>query len=270
MKSKMGTRREFIKKAASSSLGLITVPTIITKNVKGANDKVNIGLIGTGGHGVRRNMSHYLKINDCRVVALCDVDAVRLKDAQQIVNQAYENKDVKIYSDFRELLLRRDIDAIQISTPDHWHVYQSIASIKAGKHVCCEKPTRTIKEGRILVEQIKKHDKIFQTSLEDRFLEPYYRMAKLVREGRIGRLKKMRVGLPGENRIGGSDDFTTQAVPDHFDYDMWLGPAPEAPYAPGRCHFNFRWFNDYAGGSLADWGAHLIDTAQLCNHAETW
>ena len=264
----MKTRREFIKNVAYSSLGLLTVPTIIPASVKGANDKVNIGMIGTGSHGIRRNLRNYLALKDCKVVALCDVDSLRMQEAKSMINEKYNDKHVRLFDDFRDLLERQDIDAIQISTPDHWHVYMSIAALKAGKHVCCEKPTLTIKQGRILVNEINKQDKLYQTSMEDRWLKPYFRMAKLVREGRIGQLKKMRVGLPGDNNIRFSTDQTTQPPPKHFNYDMWLGPAPVAPYSPARCHFNFRWIFDYSAGSIADWGAHIIDTAQLCNFSE--
>lgn len=265
----MGTRREFIKKTASTSLGLLTVPTIIPASVNGANDRVNIGMIGTGTHGIRWNLRNYLALDDCRVVAICDVDKLMMQEAKSVINEKYNDKHVSLFDDFRDMLERKDIDAIQISTPDHWHVYMSIAALKAGKHVCCEKPTLTIEQGRILVNEINKQDKLFQTSMEDRWLEPYFRMAKLVREGRIGQLKKMRVGLPGDNNIRFSTDQTTQEPPEHFNYDMWLGPAPAAPYSPARCHFNFRWNFDYSAGSIADWGAHLIDTAQLCNFSET-
>ncbi|WP_158027238.1 Gfo/Idh/MocA family protein [Labilibacter marinus] len=263
-------RRNFIKNASIASVGAATFPTIITSCVKGANDKVNIGMIGTGDHGIMRNLKNYLKIDNCRVVAICDVDKTRMNKAKGIINNHYQSDDVRLYDDFRELLLQKDIDAVQISTPDHWHVHMAIAAMQAGKHVCSEKPTLTIQQGRILVDQIKKHNLIFQTSLEDRYLEPYYRMAKLVREGHIGTLKKMRVGLPGQYKIRYDANTETAPIPDYFNYDMWLGPAPDAPYSPGRCHWNFRWINDYSGGNLTDWGAHLIDTAQLCNNAEIW
>lgn len=142
--------------------------------------------------------------------------------------------------------------------------------MKAGKDVCCEKPTLTIEQGRILADQIKKHNRIFQTSLEDRSYKQYLRMAELVRNGRIGKLRKLRAGLPGEFSIRFTRDTSIQPVPKGFDYDMWLGPAPWKPYCPGRCHWNFRWINDYSGGSLADWGAHIIDTAQWINGTEKW
>ena len=264
----MESRRNFIRKTGITSLGLMTAPTIITTSVKGANDKINIGMIGTGLHGITWNMRNYLQLDDCRIVALCDVDSKRMEEAESIVNEKYNSRSVRLYDDFRDLLQQQDIDAVQISTPDHWHVYMTIAALKAGKHVCCEKPTLTIQQGQILVNEIKKYDILYQTSMEDRWLEPYYRMVKLVREGKIGTVKKMRVGLPGFNNLEGSKDTTTQPVPKHFNYDMWLGPAPEAPYSPARCHFNFRWNFDYSAGSITDWGAHIIDTAQLCNFAE--
>ena len=270
MDKKRTPRRTFLKNAALSTAGILSLPSIISSCVKGANDKINVGLIGTGEHGIMRNLSNYLEIEDCRVVALCDVDSQRLAVAAGMTNEKYGNKKADTYGDFRELLLRNDIDAVQISTPDHWHVYLSVAAMKAGKHVCCEKPTLTIEQGRILVDQVEKYGKIFQTSLEDRALHPYHRMAELVRNGRIGELIKIRVGLPGEYSYGGNTDLMTQEVPDHFDYDMWLGPAPDAPYSPGRCHWNFRWIEDYSGGSLTDWGAHLIDNAQWCNGSEKW
>jgi len=264
----MESRRNFIRKTGITSLGLMTAPTIITTSVKGANDKINIGMIGTGLHGITWNMRNYLQLDDCRIVALCDVDSKRMEEAESIVNEKYNSRSVRLHDDFRDLLQQKDIDAIQISTPDHWHVYMTIAALKAGKHVCCEKPTLTIEQGQILVNVIRKYDKLYQTSMEDRWLEPYYRMVKLVREGKIGTLRKMRVGLPGYNNLEGSKDASTQPVPKHFNYDMWLGPAPEAPYSPARCHFNFRWNFDYSAGSITDWGAHIIDTAQLCNFAE--
>jgi len=146
-----------------------------------------------------------------------------------------------------------------ISTPDHWHVPMSIAAARAGKDVICEKPTLTIAEGRKLVQVVRRHGAVFQWSTEDRSIRKYRRMAELVRNGRIGELQTIRVGLPG-NDTGG--DPSPQPVPDRLDYDMWLGPAPWAPYTPDRCHYYFRYIYDYSGGTLTDWGAHLLDTAQ--------
>ncbi|MHC4157144.1 MAG: Gfo/Idh/MocA family protein, partial [Planctomycetota bacterium] len=192
--------------------------------------------------------------------------------AKRLVSDKYGNNDCAAYKDFREVLARPDIDAVMISTPDHWHVPISVAAAKAGKDICCEKPTLTVAEGRILSDTIGKYKRVFQMSTEDRSIFVYHRMAELVRNGRIGKLRTIRVGLRRGWRIHG-DPVTgrkQQPVPDGFDYDMWLGPAQYAPYAPGRCHWNFRWILDYSGGQLTDWGAHIVDTAQWANDTHLW
>ena len=257
------SRRTFIRNTGLIAGGTIIVPTIIPSCVKGANDKINLAMIGTGDHGITWNLVAYLKLNNCKVIAACDVDSERALKAKTLIDSRYKNQDCKMFSDFREVLARKDVDAVQISTPDHWHVPISVLAIQAGKDVCCEKPTHTIEQGRILCNVVGKHDRVYQTSLEDRSLFTYHRMAELARNGRIGRIQKIICGLPGAyNRQYQFGDFTVQSPPKGFDYEMWLGPAPEAPYCPGRCHWNFRWIFDYSAGSIADWGAHIIDTAQ--------
>ena len=264
------TRRKFLKNAGLAAGGAILLPVIIPSCVKGANDRISLGMIGTGDHGINWNLAAYLKLDDCRVIAACDVDSTRVKKAKGLIDERYKNNDCIIYSDFRELLENRDIDAVQISTPDHWHVPISALALKKNKDVCCEKPTLTIEQGRFLSDIVAGSNKLFQTSLEDRAVPQYHRMAELVRNGRIGKLQKIRVGLPGSSSqlYSFNPDPAEQPVPDYLNYEMWLGPAPYAPYTAGRCHYNFRWINDYSGGSLSDWGAHLIDTAQLLNGTE--
>jgi predicted dehydrogenase len=263
-------RRRFIKNTVLVTSGIIAVPTIIPSCAKGANDKIALGMIGTGEHGILWNMKHYFDVPDCRIVAVCDVDKSRMLKAKHTVDETVGDRSCKTYSDFRELLAWKEIDAVQISTPDHWHVHMAIMALQAGKDVSCEKPTWTIDLGRKLVNAIGKTDRIFATSIEDRSLEPYYRMAQLVRNGHIGNITKMRIGLPGEHSIRVSKDTSIQPVPKDFDWEMWLGPAPFSPYSPGKTHFNFRWCSDYSVGSIADWGAHLIDNAQWCNGTEKW
>lgn len=270
MKNKTG-RRHFIKKSAILSTGIIAVPTIISSNAKGANDKITIGMIGAGEHGILRNLHNFLNLaGQCQVVAVCDVDKSRMLKAKHIVDDANNDKGCKVFSDFRELLAKKTIDAVQISTPDHWHVHQSIMAMEAGKDVISEKPTWTISLGRILADYVANSDRIFATSLEDRSLEPYYRMAMLVRNAYIGEITKMRTGLKGHHDIRVYKDTSIQPVPKDFDWEMWLGPAPYSEYSPGKTHFNFRWCDDYSVGSIADWGAHLIDNAQWCNGTEKW
>jgi predicted dehydrogenase len=263
-------RRKFLKQAGLAASGAFVLPVIIPSCVKGANDRITLGMIGTGDHGINWNLAAYLKLDDCRVIAACDVDSNRVRKAKGIIDEHYKNNDCIIYGDFRELLENRDIDAVQISTPDHWHVPISAMALKRKKDVCCEKPTLTIEQGRFLSDLAAGSKNLFQTSLEDRAVQQYHRMAELVRNGRIGKVQKIRVGLPGSSShlYSFNPDPTEQPVPDYFNYEMWLGPAPYAPYTAGRCHYNFRWINDYSGGSLSDWGAHLIDTAQLLNGTE--
>ena len=275
MKIEPGTRRNFMKKCATAAIG-IGAPLIVPASVLGSNNipapgnRITLGFIGVGSHGTGVNLRSFLSHADARVVAVCDVDKNHRIRARDIVNNKYGNKDCAAYSDFRDIIARKDIDAVVISTPDHWHVPISIAAAKAGKDVCCEKPTLTIHEGRVLVDTINRYGRVFQTSTEDRSVYVYHRMAELVRNGRIGKLHTIRVALWSGHGVSGNYQGIQkpQPVPNGFDYDMWLGPAPEAPYTPGRCHYNFRWIQAYSGGMLTDWGAHLLDTAQWGNDTE--
>jgi len=263
-------RRKFVLKSAIYAGGAIVMPAIIPSCAFGSNDRINLGMIGTGDHGINWNLAAYLKLDDCRVTAVCDVDSSRMLKAKSIIDDKYGNKDCRVFDDFRELLERRDIDAVQISTPDQWHVPVSMLALKKKKDVCCEKPTLTVPQGRLLSDYVSTSSQLFQASLEDRSIPQYHRMAELVRNGRIGKLLNIRVGLPGafSQLYYYNPDPTEQPVPQGFNYDMWLGPAPYSPYTAGRCHYNFRWINDYSGGSLADWGAHMIDNAQWINGTE--
>jgi predicted dehydrogenase len=189
-----------------------------------------------------------------------------MAEAKKMVDEKYGNSDCATTKDFRDILERPDIDAVMISTPDHWHVLMSVMAVRAGKDVQCEKPTLTIDEGKILVREIREHDKVFQTSTEDRAVPVYHRMAELVRNGRIGRLQRIEVILPKQPAHAGNP--APEPIPPELDYEMWLGPAPFAPYTKDRVHFNFRWISDYSGGIICDWGTHLFDTAQWANDTE--
>ena len=259
------TRRQFVQIGAFAAVA----PTLIPARVLGADapsKKITIGFIGTGDHGTNWNLRRYLKLQDSRVLVVCDVDETRKEFAKEQVDAAYKSKDCAMTKDFREVLARPDIDAVMISTPDHWHTIISLMALRAGKDVQCEKPTLTIDEGKLLIETVRKHQKVFQTSTEDRSLPVYHRMAELVRNGRIGKLRRIEVILP--KQPGNAGDPTPKPVPPELDYEMWLGPAPFAPYTPQRVHFNFRWIWDYSGGIICDWGAHLFDTAQWGNNTE--
>lgn len=268
-------RRSFLRGAAVAA-GAVGFPYFVPCSARGRGgavapgNRVTIGMIGVGGHGRGVNLSGFLAQPDAQVLAVCDVDPIQIEKARRQVRDKYGSDDCAAYKDFREVLARGDIDAVMISTPDHWHVPISVAAAKAGKDICCEKPTLTVAEGRVLSDTIGKYKRVFQMSTEDRSIFVYHRMAELVRNGRIGKLHTIHVGLPGGWRIHGDPvrGRERQPVPDGFDYDMWLGPASFAPYAPGRCHWNFRWILDYSGGQLTDWGAHIVDTAQWGNDTE--
>jgi predicted dehydrogenase len=259
------SRRHFLRGTAAAVLA----PCIIPSSVLGAeapSKRITIGFIGTGDHGVSWNLHRYLQLKEAKVLMVCDVDGARMKRAKAMVDAQYDSEDCTMSKDFRDVIARKDIDAVMISTPDHWHTLISVMAAHAGKDVQCEKPTLTIDEGKLLIEVIRKLGRVFQTSTEDRSLPEYHRMAELVRNGRIGKLQKIEVILPQQPTVPG--DPTPQPVPPDLDWEMWLGPAPFAPYTKDRVHFNFRWIWDYSGGIICDWGAHLFDTAQWANDTE--
>lgn len=263
----MISRRKFLKRSAALAAPLVLPSSVFgfAKRVTPSN-KITLGMIGTGDHGTGVNLRGFLSQPDAQVVAVCDVDGARCQRARDLVHAQYGSQDCRTYRDFREVLARDDIDAVMVSTPDHWHVPISVLAMRAGKDVISEKPTLTIAEGRLQADTVRRLGAVFQTSTEDRALQVYHRMAEIVRNGRIGRLQTIRVGLPDARRA--NPDGRPEPVPADFDYDLWLGPAPVAPYCAARCHFNFRWISDYSGGMLTDWGMHLIDTAQWANDTE--
>jgi predicted dehydrogenase len=260
------SRRSFL---VAGGTALLAVPHLLPARLRGADapsNRINVGFIGVGDHGTGWNLRRYLNFKDAQVRIVCDVDGERLRRAKQIVDEQYLSQGCAMTKDFREVIARPDIDAVMISTPDHWHTLISMMALRAGKDVQCEKPTLTIDEGKLLTQTVRKHRRVFQTSTEDRSVPVYHRMAELVRNGRIGKLQRIEVILP--KQPAGPGDPTPQPVPPDLDYDMWLGPAPYAPYTKDRVHFNFRWIKDYSGGIICDWGTHLFDTAQWANDTE--
>ena len=261
-------RRTFLRWAAAAAAG----PYVVGSAAVGAgrpapSERITVGMIGLGGQGIGRNLRGFLAQGDAQVVAACDVDRDNCYRGKQLADQHYARearggafRGCDPTSDFREVLARNDIDAVCISTPDHWHVPMSVMAIRAGKDVICEKPTLTIGQGRLLADTVRRFGAVFQTSTEDRSLAVYHRMAEVVRNGRIGKVTRVRLQLPAGPATPG--DPTPQPVPDGFDWDLWLGPAPWVPYTPARTHWNFRWIIDYSGGMLTDWGAHQLDTVQ--------
>jgi predicted dehydrogenase len=227
-----------------------------------------MGLIGLGSMGMR-HVKGFLQEDDCRLVAVCDVDAKCRQAGVAEINKQYSNSDCLSYNDFRDLIARDDIDTLCISVPDHWHSIPAIMGIRAGKDIYGEKPLAlTISEGRAIVEAVNRYKCVWQTGSWQRSTDHFRFGCELVRNKRIGELQRVEVGIgPGFNPGGGRPTVNriepqpVMPVPEGFDYEMWLGPAPWAGYTEKRCHWNFRWILDYSGGQVTDWGGHHIDIA---------
>ncbi len=255
------SRRQFVNSTSLAALGLVAgaAPLIRTGRAAevGANDKVRIGLIGCGGMGQGDLTCFFLNPEvECPVV--CDVDDSKMLKAASICEQ---NKRAKpeMVKDFRRILERKDIDAVLVATPDHWHAMPAVLACQAGKDVYVEKPlARTIDEGRAMVEAARKHNRIVQMGSQWRSCNHIIEAAEIVKSGKLGKVSIVRgwAYLDWLPSIGKPADCPP---PEGVDYDMWLGPAPKVPFNPNRFHFNFRWFWDYAGGLMTDWGVHLIN-----------
>jgi len=253
------TRRSFLRKTAAAT----AAPYVITSTALGfqgrpsASNRITTALIGSGGRGQQ------IMGGGDKVVAVCDVDSKKRQAAKAAIDAKSGSTSCAEYGDFREVLVRDDIDGVVIATPDHWHVPIAIAAMKAGKAVYVEKPlSLSIREGRIAVEAAQRYGTILQVGSQQRSLEGFIKACELVRNGRIGELEKVRVGILA--RPGKPDEpWTPQPVPPELDYDTWLGPVPWAPYHRDRCHYNFRFVSDCSGGDVTNWGAHHLDIAQL-------
>ena len=260
-------RRTFLKNTGIAAAGVSLIPLNSGCMGKNPNDLITIGMIGVGSQGVERNLRHYLKYPElCRVVAVCDVSLTRAASAKNLVNNTYKSTGCIVYQDFRELLENKSIDAVQISTPDHWHVPISVMAALKGKHICCEKPTLTIAEGRLLCDVIHKTGVLYQVSVEDRFLGAYHQIAEVAVNGRLGAINHIEISLPVPELP--KEDLKITKPPEDMDYDLWLGPAPEIPFIYSRTFYHFRWYDAFSGGILTDWGAHYCDTAQLATGNE--
>jgi predicted dehydrogenase len=265
------TRRRFLKGAAGIALA---APYIASAASLGAgprlspSERIHVGCIGVGNQG-GGHLGGLVKNGEAQVVAVCDVDAARRDAAANLANKTYadEFKSASYhgcdgYNDFREVLGRPDVDAVVVTTPDHWHAPIAIAAARAGKDIYCEKPmTLTIADGRAMVEAVRRYGRVFQTGSQRRSQAEIRHMCELVRNGRLGRLHTVRVTIATNNKTC-PPTWSPEPVPPGFDYDLWLGPAPLEPYHALRCHYTFRFILDYSGGQMTNWGAHYIDVAQ--------
>jgi len=247
------TRRQFLAAASAAFAAPYFVPT----RVFGANERIVTAHIGVGGQGTS-NLNNFIK-QGAQPAAICDVDKDHLaKVMKQVTDKGFQCDG---YGDYRQILERKDIDAVVVTTPDHWHALPTIHACQAGKDVYCEKPlSLTVLEGRRIVDAARAHNRIVQTGSQQRSDDRFRLACELVRNGRIGELKEILVGIPRTN-------FDEPPVPDSnppaaLDYDFWLGPAPQRPYNQKRVHYLFRFFWDYSGGQMTNFGAHHIDIAQ--------
>jgi len=253
------TRRDFLQKGAAAALA---APLFINSKVFGANDRIVMGCIGMGGQG-RGDMGGFMGFGDVRVVAVCDVVEDHRNQARNQVNGKYGNKDCKAYKDFRDVVARDDIDVIFIGTPDHWHAIISIAAMKNGKDVYCEKPeTLTVREGREMTKVARRFGRVFAGGSQ-RVWGDYNWFHRMIYGGRIGQVQEAWVNVGGPS---GPCDYAAEPTPAGVDWDMWLGPAPWRPYHPRLIRGGFRPFRDYSGGGMTDWGCHTFGGALFgCN-----
>ncbi len=273
------SRRRFLQTAAA----VIAAPTILPASVLGKggatapSERITLGFVGVGGRGFQ-NLKGLMKSEDSQVVAVCDVDALHYgkfetrqgnpygrEAAKLTVNAHYEGKKLEgykgcdAYSDFREVCGRDDIDAVVVSTPDHWHALCTLEALRNGKDVYCEKPVvHRFHEGQLVVAEVAKQGAIFQTGSQQRSTANFHQAVELILNGVIGKVKRVEVGLPqGHAQAEGNTEITEP--PASLDYGFWTGPTEMLPYMRARSHWNWRWHLAYGGGQLMDWIGHHND-----------
>lgn len=257
------TRRRFLALTGTA----LAVPTFVPASVLGGEQapsgRITLGVIGCGNQGTS-NTRAFLNQNDCQVAATCDVDKSHLQRTTGVINRKYQNKDCKTYHDFRELLARQDIDAVMLAVPDHWHALVAVEAARRKKDIYGEKPlARTIAEQQAIVAAVRENQRIWQTGSWQRSLANFRKAAEIVRNGLIGEVTRVEVGLPGGNHDSGNlhPSMVPSEPPPELDYDTWIGPSKMMPYIQGRVHRNWRWNYNTGGGQLLDWIGHHCDIA---------
>ncbi len=292
-------RRTFLKDSAGAVAGAVGAmagvrgaaagatggPAIVPSSALGCSspsNRVSVAMIGVGRQTVTVNIPQLLESQNARITAVCDVDSWRLASAQKQINDHYaQQKGVTyngcaVFDDYREVLQRTDIDAVMIATPDHWHIPMAVDAARAGKHISLEKPLGTcIDHGRKLVAVLKKSPVVTRNDSEFRTLPKFSRAVELVRNGRIGKVRRIFVGVPPESNGAALPPTATTPVPPELNFDFWLGPAWEASYTENRVHPVKAWgrpgwmrVDAYCNGMISNWGAHLMGIAQWGNATE--
>ena len=265
MENMNSSRRRFLKNAAVLTGGAIVAPTILSRCAKGANDRVLLAHIGVGDMGQAALRSWFMPLETAYSVATCDTFLDRRTGTMQYINQTYKEKSIKApecksYLDFDEILQRSDIDAVNITTPDHWHVLAAIKAAKAGKHVMLAKPLGlSYPEYKVLEKELKANNVRFHYGTQQRAMSHMKAAVGMIKDGKIGEVDRIDVWCPGKNPVQ-SPQCNEVPVPNDFDFDRWTGPARLNTYCPDRVTNNSSWFQyDYSIGFLAGWGAHPLD-----------
>jgi predicted dehydrogenase len=252
------SRRRFLGTSAGA-VGTVLAAKHARAAADAPNEKIRVGLIGGGGMG-RGDLLTFLKYQDVDCPIICDVDDKMIASTVEVMNDAGRPSPQTV-KDFRQVIDRKDVDAVIVGTPDHWHALPTVYACRAGKDVYCEKPlATTIGEGRIMVDAARRHQRVVQMGTQWRSAKHFNDAVAYIHSGQLGKIRQVRLWayLAWVGSVGYKPDEPT---PPGIDYDMWLGPAPKRPFNRARFHFHFRWFWDYAGGLMTDWGVHLINIA---------
>ena len=249
----MQTRRAFSRTTIAAAAGT----ALSASRVWGANDRIRMGLIGSGGRG-REDWGNFVKQPEVEPVAVCDV-----YDPHREQGIALAEGRAKPFKDFRRLLEEKDIDAVIVAAPDHWHALMTVAACDAGKDVYCEKPlSLMVQEGRKMVDAAHRNRRVVQAGSQQRSGAHYIQAVELIQNGRLGEVHRIEAGMQRNIFPGLKPTALQGGLTSALDWNMWLGPAKEVPFDPFRCIYNFRWFWDYSGGQMTNWGAHHLDIAR--------
>ena len=271
------SRRDFLRSSTALAAAAFAVPTIIPASVLGKNapsNRITLGIIGCGNQSTV-DIPEWLKNDDCQIITVCDVNRAGYgyksddqylgrEPQRDFVNKFYSKKSGKdsyqscdACIDFRDVLARKDVDAVAIITPDHWHAVQTIMAAEAGKDIYCQKPLGlTVRDGQEMIKAVRKHKRILQCGSQWRSTAHIRRACELVLNGRLGKLQRVESFVAPNNFSGPGPGWKEMPVPEGFDYDMWLGPAAKAPYHKDRCFYRFRFIRDYSGGQTTNFGHH--------------
>ena len=269
-------RRTFLKNISTATAGTIILPSIVPSSVFGKNapsNNIHIGQIGCGRIARDHDMADTLRFDQARIIAVCDVDSKRMADGKKLVEDFYRQKtgsnnalNVKMFENYQEMLLDKDIDAVIISTPDHWHAQQAVEAALAGKDIYLQKPNSlTVTEGRLMSDIVRKQGVILQIGTQQRSMPQFRVAAELVRNGRIGKLHTVKIGLPGDPS---GPVFEKMPIPQNLNFDMWLGSTPVIDYTeqlvhPQNDYSRPGWLRheNYGAGMITGWGQHHYDSA---------